>query len=95
MYMTGFLDGGQDYGSLILFPEYSIPIGHPTEPMVKTQGVWGRKYSGGLTLVNPHSTAKTVALPEGSYVDVNGNAVGSVVTMERQTGLVLLNAPKN
>ena len=63
--------------------------------MVKTQGVWGRKYSGGLTLVNPHSTAKTVVLPEGSYVDVNGNTVGPVVTMERQTGLVLLNAPKN
>jgi len=95
MYMTGFLDGGQDYGSLVLFPEYSIPIGHPTAPMVNTQGVWGRKYSGGLTLVNPHSRAKTVVLPEGSYVDVNGNAVGPVVTMERQTGLVLLNAPED
>jgi len=95
MYMTGFLDGGQDYGSLVLFPEYSIPIGHPTDPMVKTQGIWGRKYSGGLALVNPHSTAKTVVLPEGSYVDVNGNAVGPVVTMERQTGLVLLTVPEN
>lgn len=95
MYMTGFLDGGQDYGSLILFPEYSIPIGHATGPMAKTQGVWGRKYSGGLTLVNPHNTTKTVVLPEGTYVDVNGNAVGPVVTMERQTGLVLLNTPEN
>lgn len=92
MYMTGFLNGGQDYGSLILFPEYSIPIGHATGPMTKTQGVWARKYSGGLALVNPLGATKTVALPEGSYVDVNGNAVGPVVTMERQTGLVLLKA---
>ena len=30
MYMTGFTTGGgQDYGSLITFPEYAIPIGHP------------------------------------------------------------------
>jgi len=93
MYMTGFTSGGgQDYGSLITFPEYSIPIGHATGPMEKTQGVWGRMYSGGLALVNPHYATKTVMLPSGSYVDVNGNSVGPTVTMAGQTGLVLLAA---
>jgi len=93
MYMTGFTaSGGQDYGSLVTYPEYSIPIGHTTGAMEKTQGVWERVYSGGLTLVNPYRSAATVTLPPGSYVDVNGNAVGSTVTMEGQTGLVLLKA---
>jgi len=93
MYMTGFTAGGsQDYGSLITFPEYSIPIGHATSAMKKTQGVWARMYSGGLALVNPYYSAETVSLPPGSYVDVNGNSVGPTVTMEGQTGLVLLNA---
>lgn len=94
MYMTGFsAGGGQDYGSLITFPEYSIPIGHGTSPMKKTQGVWTRKYSGGLALVNPYRETRTVKLPACAYVDVNGNSVGRTVTMEGQTGLVLLNAP--
>jgi hypothetical protein len=93
MYMTGFTaGGGQDYGSLITFPEYSIPIGHATSAMKKTQRVWARMYSGGLTLVNPYYSTATVGLPPGSYVDVNGNSVGPTVTMEGQTGLVLLNA---
>ncbi len=91
MYMSGFTsDGSQDYGSLITFPEYSIRIGHATSAMEKTQGVWARMYSGGLTLVNPYTQTATVTLPPGSYIDVNGNSVGPTVTMEGQTGLVLL-----
>lgn len=93
MYMTGFnSDGGQDYGSLITFPEYSIQIGHPIGEMEKTQEVWERAYSGGLVLVNPYYATETVTLPEGSWVDVNGNPVGPMVTMEGQTGQVLLKA---
>jgi hypothetical protein len=91
MYMTGFsAGGGQDYGSLITFPEYTIQIGHPAGPMKKSQGVWVRAYSGGLALVNPYLQAATITLPQGSYVDVNGNSVGPSLTMEGQTGQVLL-----
>jgi hypothetical protein len=90
VYITGITDGQQDYGSLVVFPMYSVPIGHATEPMTKTQGVWQRIYSGGLTLVNPYIETATVTLPPGCYVDVNGNAVSSPVTMKRQTGLILL-----
>ena len=91
MYITGFTaGGGQDYGSLITFPEYSIQIGHPTGAMKKTQRVWERAYSGGLALVNPYYGTATVMLPSGWYVDVNGNPVGPTLTMRGQTGEVLL-----
>lgn len=93
MYMTGFTTGGgQDYGSLITFPEYTIQIGHPTGVMKKSQGVWARNYSGGLALVNPYYGTATVTLPAGSWVDVNGNPVGPTLTMAGQTGEVLLKA---
>ena len=90
VYMTGLSNGQQGYGSLITFPEYSTAIGHATGAMTKTQGVWERTYSGGLTLVNPSNATATVTLPPGNYVDVNGNAVTSPVTMTRQTGEILL-----
>ena len=94
MYITGFLpNGGQGYGSLFIFPEYSIPIGYATGNMTETQGVWERTFSGGLALVNPYLEVATVALPPGNYVDVNGNAVGPTITLEKQTAQVFLNAP--
>lgn len=92
VYMTGITDGAQDYGSLVVFPEYSIAIGHAIGGRKKTQGVWERRLSSGLTLVNPYNEAATVTLPAGSYVDVNGKAVGASVTLERRTGLILLKA---
>jgi len=89
--MTGFtVDGGQDYGSLITFPEYSIQIGHPTSAMKASQGVWARMYSGGLAIVNPYLATATVTLPSGAWVDVNRNPVGPTLVMEGQTGQVLL-----
>ncbi len=90
VYMTGISSGQQGYGDLIVFPEYSVPIGHATGAMTKTQGAWERTFSGGLALVNPYNATATVTLPPGNYVDVNGNAVSSPVTMTRQTGLILL-----
>jgi len=93
MYMTGFTaGGGQDYGSLITFPEYSIQIGHPTSALKKTQGVWARMYSGGLAIVNPYYATATVTLPSGMWVDVNGNPIGPTLVMDGQTGQVLLKA---
>lgn len=90
VYMTGITNGSQDYGSLFVFPEYSVAIGHATSAMTKKQGAWMRMFSGGLTLVNPYSATATVTLPPGNYVDVNGNAVSSPVTLMRQTGTILL-----
>jgi hypothetical protein len=94
MYMTGNTStGGQDYGLLVTFPEYGIAIGHPTGAKCKTQGVWERRYSNGLTLVNPYNAKATVKLPAGNWVDVNGNAVGPTITLTKQTAQVLLVAP--
>jgi hypothetical protein len=85
-----YMTGQQAYGSLVVFPEYSVPIGHATGAMHRTQGVWEREFSGGLTLVNPYNESATVTLPPENYVDVNGNPVGATVTMGQQTGMVLL-----
>lgn len=90
VYITGITAGRQDYGTVFVFPEYSIAIGHATGSMTKTQGVWERTFSGGLTLVNPYSATATVTLPPGNYLDVNGNPVTSPVAMAKQTGLILL-----
>lgn len=90
VYITGMTNGQQDYGSLYIFPEYSIPIGHPTSDMTRKEGVWERYFSGGLALVNPYDKTAIVCLPPGDYVDVNGQPVGPTVTMARQTGLILL-----
>jgi hypothetical protein len=87
-----YMTGQQAYGSLVVFPEYSVPIGHATGAMHRTQGVWEREFSGGLTLVNPYNETATVTLPPENYVDVNGNPVGATVTMGQQTGMVLLRA---
>jgi len=90
VYLSGITNGQQDYGSLHVFPEYSIKIGYATGAMTKTQGVWERTFSGGLTLVNPYNATATVTLPPGSFVDVNGDPVGPTVTLTKQTGEILL-----
>ena len=90
VYISGITDGQQDYGSLYVFPEYTVPIGHPVGLMFEQQGVWERRFSGGLTLVNPYNRTATVTLPWGDYVDVDGKPVGRTVTMLHQTGLILL-----
>lgn len=94
MYMTGLTaSGGQDYGKLLTFPEYGIAIGHPTGTMTKTQGIWQRRYSNGLTLVNPYNRPAKVTLPAGNWVDVNGILVGPTIRLTKQAAQVLLIAP--
>lgn len=90
VYMTGITDGAQDYGSLVLFPTYSIPIGHPICEMRKIHDVWERLFSGGLTLVNPYNRMATVDIPADKYIDLNGKPVGPAITMPPQTGQILL-----
>jgi hypothetical protein len=85
-----YMSGRQDYGHLITFKEYGIAVGHPTSDMTQQDGVWERSYSNGLTLVNPAASSATVTLPDGTWVDVNGNTVGPTVTLDGQTAQVLL-----
>lgn len=91
MYISGrTATGEQDYGHLITFEEYGIAVGHPTSGRAQQDGVWERSYSNGLTLVNPAVTSATVTLPDGKWVDVNGNSVGPTLTLDGQTAQVLL-----
>ena len=52
---------GGGLGNLSLWPDYQAPVGHPLEEPSKDNrtGVWSRRYSTGLALVNPtnHSRA--------------------------------------
>ena len=89
MYMTG----RQEYGDLVTFPEYAIAIGHSSHAMVEQSGIWERRYSNGLTLVNPNDATATIDLPPGDWVDVDGNPAGPQVTLTKQTAQVLLKAP--
>lgn len=65
------IHGVNEYGSYLDRPELHVKIGAPTEPPSKLpSGVWQRKYTGGLVLVNPSSKkAGMVDLPSGIWQD--------------------------
>ena len=77
-------------------PEYSALIGHPLGPMYQSQGVYMRDYSNGLAIVNPSSFNQTftIILSSGVYQDLYGNKT-SLLTLEPQTGIVLLGKTKH
>jgi hypothetical protein len=89
-----FISTYQGYGSDTRYDEYNAPIGSPLGPMYHSQGVYVRKYSNGLSIVNPSATdTDTISLDSGkSYRDLYGNTVMQAVTMPPHSGLVLLNA---
>jgi hypothetical protein len=90
MYMSGFNGNQQDYGRLILFPEYSIAIGTPVSAMSAQQGLYARSFTNGLAIVNPSATAHTFTLPAGTYKSVTGQTEGPSVVLGPTTGLVLV-----
>jgi hypothetical protein len=73
-------------------PILSAPIGAPTEPYTKlSSGIYQRRFSRGLVLVNPSGEQKRTTL-EGTYQTPQGNSVESAITMGPRTGIILLNA---
>lgn len=86
-----FICGPQEYGSLLMTPEYGAQIGRPTDAYHQSQSVYLRDFTNGLALVNPSaSTSYTVTL-SGTHHDLYGNPIGSQVTLPPASGLVLLN----
>jgi hypothetical protein len=90
MYMSGYNGRAQDYGRLILFPEYAIAIGMATGPMTQQQGVFVRTFSTGLAIVNPTAKAANVTLPAGTYTTTGGQTEGPAVTLGPSSAIVLL-----
>ncbi|MGA8574294.1 MAG: putative glycoside hydrolase [Candidatus Cybelea sp.] len=90
VWMSGFTaSGGQDYGRILLYPEYRLAVGAPTSDAQFTGGAWQRRYAGGLTLVNPSNRNVRILL-KGEYVDENGRHYSGSITMKPATGQVLL-----
>lgn len=86
-----FISPPQSYGTDRRLPEYNADIGLAISEMYQDQGVYWRKFSNGLAVVNPSSTTPTsVTLPTGSYKDIYGKAVNSPLTLNVHSGLVLL-----
>lgn len=90
VWMSGFTaSGAQDYGRVLLYPEYRLPIGSPTGAASKSGAGWTRAYSGGLVVVNP-SKRRAVFHFSGTYRDENGTRYSGSIALGAGTGQVLL-----
>ncbi len=88
--MSGFTkSGAQDYGRILLYPEYKLTVGRPAGPAEATGDAWQRPYSAGLALVNPSRHGAKVLL-KGEYVDENGRHYAGSITLAATTGEILL-----
>jgi hypothetical protein len=90
VWMSGFTtSGAQDYGRILLYPEYRLAIGKPTDSAKAVENAWERNYSGGLALVNPSNRSAAIPL-HGNYVDENGRKYSRSITLDAETGEILL-----
>jgi hypothetical protein len=72
-------------------PEMDVNIGKPVEePFQTPNGGWGRRYTNGVTLVNPSSkNPVTFKLPAGKWGTLNGNTIENELTLQPACGAVL------
>jgi hypothetical protein len=90
MWISGFTaSGGQDYGRILLYPEYDLAVGKPTGDAEPIHAAWQRAYGGGLALVNPSKRRVIVPL-HGTYVDENGKRYARSITLAATSGQILL-----
>lgn len=79
------------YGYEYYYPQYNAATGHACGKMYADQGVYFRRYSGGLSIVNTKpGQSFTVNLPQAAYTSIDGGTVQSPVLVGPSTGLVLL-----
>lgn len=86
-----YICGPQEYGTLLMTPEYNAPVGSPTDTYYQSQSVYMRDFTNGLALVNPSASSSYTVTLSGTHHDLYGNAVGTQVTLPPASGLVLLN----
>lgn len=71
-------------------PALNAPIGAPVEAYTKLEGgIYRRKFSRGIVLVNPTNEQKKTTL-DGAYKSLQGNPVDASITMGPRTGIILL-----
>lgn len=88
---TFALQNDTNYGVETWFPDYDAPIGRALAPaQAEPSGVYRRRFSNGLVLVNPTAATHTVEL--GRRYSGNGLRDSSLATMAPHTGLILTRA---
>jgi hypothetical protein len=86
---TFALQNDGEYGIETWFSDYEAPIGHALgQAWAEPSGVYGRRFSRGLVLVNPTAGRRRVKLG-GRYAG-DGLRAARAVTMAPHTGLVLV-----
>jgi hypothetical protein len=87
-----YICGPQEYGTLLMVPEYAAQIGSPTDTYHQSQGVYVRHFTHGLALVNPSATTSYTVTLSGAYHDLYGNSLNGQVTLPPASGQALLSA---
>ena len=80
------------YGVEHYWPEFASAIGTPCASMYHDQGVYFRKYTGALVVVNPTGVTASITLPRSAraYADMEGRTVNDPLTLNKDDGFVLL-----
>lgn len=88
-----YVGSNEMYGNENYYSEYGAAIGTACGPMSSDEpSVYQRKFSGGLAVVNVGRSAYVVRLPHPSYQNIEGGQIRSPLTVEPNTGYVLLRA---
>jgi hypothetical protein len=74
-------------------PEYDVDVGHPCGEMTRSQGVYVRDFSNGMSVVNPSDyVSYAFTLPPGNFTDLYGTPVENDIFLEPLTAKVLVSA---
>ena len=74
------------------WPEFAVPVGTAMEEAQRlSSGVWRRKFSAAVSIVNPGNVSRQALVPAGTWKTIDGKVVpAGTRTLTAQTGLVLL-----
>jgi hypothetical protein len=71
------------------YREFDLDLGPPQEEMQTVAGVWKRDFAKATVVMNPNSNPVAYSF-DGRYADVLGKPLHSPVTLENQTGMLLM-----
>lgn len=84
---AGGLDG---YGTNTYRSEYDAPLGRPCGGVVNDGDLYRRQFNGGIAVVNAGNSPQTYRLPNGTFRDLEGRAVGNPLRVGPHDAFVLL-----